>query len=143
MIEFKYDDGGRSASGFKGNTGDCVTRSISIVTGKPYLEVYNALNELSKEEKVTKRKKKISNARTGVHRATYQKYLESLGWKFVSCMGIGTGVKVHLRADELPSGRIICRLSKHLCAVIDKVVRDTYDGSRGGTRAVYGYFIQK
>jgi hypothetical protein len=28
-----YDDGGRSAAGFKGKTSDCVTRAIAIATG--------------------------------------------------------------------------------------------------------------
>jgi hypothetical protein len=45
-----------------------------------------------------------------------------------------------LKEDELPKGRIICRLSKHYAAVIDGVLNDTYDCSRKGTRCVYGYF---
>jgi hypothetical protein len=32
-MTFVYDDGGRSAAGFKGKTGDCVTRAIAIGTG--------------------------------------------------------------------------------------------------------------
>lgn len=32
-MTFVYDDGGRSAAGFKGKTGDCVTRAIAIATG--------------------------------------------------------------------------------------------------------------
>ena len=52
MIPFIYNDGGRAAAGFKGNTRDCVTRAIAIVTGKPYKEVYDALNELSKQNKM-------------------------------------------------------------------------------------------
>ena len=55
-------------------------------------------------------------------------------------MRIGTGCKVHLKSDELPIGRIIVRLSKHVCAVIDGVINDTYDCSREGTRCVYGYY---
>ena len=37
---FKYNDGGRAAAGYQGAAGDCVTRSIAIVTGLPYEEVY-------------------------------------------------------------------------------------------------------
>ena len=48
MGGYIYDDGGRAAAGFKGTTGDCVTRAIAIATGKPYREVYDALNELAK-----------------------------------------------------------------------------------------------
>lgn len=140
---FQYNDGGRKDAGFKGDTNDCVTRAISIATGKSYKEVYDALNELSKKERTGKRKRKKSNSRTGVYRVTYQKYLESIGWKWVPTMKIGEGCRVHLRADELPEGKIICRLSKHLSAVIDGVIHDTYDPSRNGTRCVYGYFIKK
>jgi hypothetical protein len=48
-MEFVYDDGGRAAAGFKGSTGDCVVRAIAIASGKPYREVYDALNVLSKQ----------------------------------------------------------------------------------------------
>jgi hypothetical protein len=55
-------------------------------------------------------------------------------------MMIGTGCTVHLRSDELPGGRLIVALSRHWCAVIDGVIHDLYDCSRGGTRCVYGYW---
>jgi hypothetical protein len=50
---------------------------------------------------------------------------------------------VHLRADELPSGTLIVKVSKHLSAVIDGVIQDTHNPSRGGTRCVYGYYIKR
>lgn len=139
-IGFTYDDGGRKAAGYKGETGDCVCRAIAIATGKPYQEVYDALNEASKSERTGKRKRGKSNARTGVYKATIRKYLESLGWKWTPTMAIGQGCKVHLRANELPRGTIIVSVSKHLVTVIDHVVHDTSDPSRDGTRCVYGYF---
>lgn len=142
MIEFKFNDGGREAAGFKGQTGDCVTRAIAIVTGKPYIEVYNTLNELAKpfNEKHYKTVRGKSNARTGMHRRVYHKYLLSIGMKWTACSGIGIGCKVHLRKEELPAGIIIARLSKHLCAVIDGVINDLSDCSREGIRCVYGYY---
>lgn len=141
-MTFTYHDGGRRAAGFKGNTRDCVCRAICIATGKPYQEVYDALNANAKRERIGKRKRKISSARTGVYKQNYRAYLASIGWRWTPTMGIGTGCKVHLRADELPSGRLIVKVSKHLCAVIDGVVHDTYEDSRGGKRCVYGYFSQ-
>ena len=45
-MDFVFHDGGRAAAGYKGKTGDCVARSIAIATGKPYQEVYEALNQL-------------------------------------------------------------------------------------------------
>ena len=47
---------------------------------------------------------------------------------------------MHLLPDELPTGRIVCSVSKHLVAAIDGVIQDTYDCTRDGTRMVYGYF---
>lgn len=183
LMNWIYDDGGRAQAGFKGHTGDCVTRAIAIITGKPYIEVYNDLNELSKQmgmwntHKLVKTKygnsyRKTSSARTGVQRKVYERYLlTSCGMTWIPTMKIGTGCQVHLRADELPVGKIICRLSHHLTAVIDGVIHDTFNPSRevhstrpnnGGPlkkgewlhpdgdvicsiseRCVYGYFIKR
>lgn len=137
MIEFKYNDGGRANAGFKGTAGDCVCRSIAIATEKSYKDVYHELSAILKSSKWN-----ISSPRDGVYRDVYQSYLESLGWKWISVMGFGTGCKVHLNAEELPKGRLVVRLSKHLTAVIDGVINDVYDPSRNGTRCVYGYFVK-
>jgi hypothetical protein len=142
MKTFKYNDGGRKDAGYKGDAGDCVVRSIAIVTGKPYKEVYDALNILAETERTGKKKKTKSNSRTGVFRVTYEKYLKSLGYTWIPTMGIGTGCRVHVRSDELPKGRLILRVSEHITTMIDGVIHDTYDCSRNGTRCVYGYFIK-
>lgn len=140
-ISFQKQDGGRSAAGYSGATRDCVVRAISIATEQPYSEVYEAINELAAKERPRNGKKR-SSSRTGVWRTTYDRYLQSLGWIWVPTMRVGQGCKVHLRADELPSGRLIVRVSRHLCAVIDGVIHDSHDPSRGGTRCVYGYYTK-
>jgi DNA-directed RNA polymerase subunit RPC12/RpoP len=142
-MKWVFDDGGRKDSGYKGHTGDCVTRAISIVTGKSYKEVYDNLNLLGKAERTTKRRHKKSNSRTGVYKKTYDDYLKSLGFEWVPTMFIGSGCKVHLKKSELPSGKLVAKLSEHITAVIDGVIHDTYDCSRNETRCVYGYFIKK
>jgi len=139
-LKFVQNDGGRAAAGYRGKAGDCVTRAIAIATGLPYQEVYDRLNTIAGSERLTKRRRRKSSARRGVHKDTKRKLLESLGWKWTPTMGIGTGCRVHLRADELPNGRLVVALSRHSAAVIDGVLHDTYDCSRGGTRCVYGYF---
>ena len=141
-MDFVFHDGGRATAGYKGKTGDCVTRSIAIATGKTYQQVYDALNQFAETERIGKRKRKRSNSRTGVFRETYQSYLESLGWQWTSTLSIGSGCQVHLRASELPPGPLIVKVSRHLAAVIDGVLYDTYNCSRAGTRCVYGYFSQ-
>lgn len=140
MLEF--DDGGRAQAGYKGTAGDCVVRAIAIATSQSYQETYDAINILAKSERSCKGRRRQSSSRTGVGRTTYQKYLESLGWVWTPTMQIGQGCKVHLRPDELPKGRLIVRVSKHMVAVIDGIIHDTHDPSRNGTRCVYGYFSQ-
>ena len=104
------------------------------------LQVYDRINVLAKLERTSKRKTSKSNARTGVYRETLDKVLAELDWVWVPTMKVGQGCTVHLRSDELPPGRIIVRLSRHFCAVIDGVPHDTHDCSRKGTRCVYGYW---
>jgi hypothetical protein len=141
-VKFIKDDGGRAAAGFKGETGDCVTRAIAVATGLGYRRVYEDLNHRAQRERPTARTAgKRSSARDGVFRKTYEKYLSDLGWKWVPTMQIGSGCTVHMRADELPTGRIIVRLSRHMSAVIDGVIYDNHDPSRNGTRCVYGVFL--
>ena len=146
-LEFKENDGGRAKAGYIGKTGDCVVRSISIVTGLSYQKIYRDLyeaNELFRTTSKTKLakslKKKNDSPRTGTHRVVLKKYLHKLGWKWTPTMFIGQGCKVHLKKDELPSGTLIVSCSKHITVVRDGELHDTYDCSRNGTRCVYGYW---
>ncbi len=136
---FVQNDGGRAAAGFRGKTSDCVVRSVSIVTGRPYREVYDLVNTLALRER-PRRAKKRSSARTGVQKPTTGRLMEALGATWTPTMSIGSGCKVHLRREELPQGRLVASVSRHVVAVIDGVVHDTYDPTRDGKRCVYGYW---
>jgi hypothetical protein len=133
-----YDDGGRAAAGYKGNAGDCVARSIAIVTGLPYKEVYDALAKGAGSE----RNSLGTSARNGIRtsRKWFKDYMASLGFVWIPTMQVGQGCKVHLAGGELPDGRLVVSVSKHYTAVIDGVIHDTHDCSRDGTRCVYGYW---
>jgi hypothetical protein len=137
-IDWQYDDGGRSLAGFRGSAGDCVTRAIAIAAELDYRSVYDGLNAEARLERP--RSGSRSSARSGILRDTTRRYLAALGWIWQPTMLIGSGCKVHLRASELPEGRLIVALSRHMTAVVDRVVRDTFDPSREGTRCVYGYW---
>jgi len=146
-MKFTYSDGGRAAAGFTGGAGDCVTRAISIATGAEYRDVYDGLFAEGKAFAETHRcriaramQARGASPRRGVYRRVYEAYLNRLGWAWTPTMSIGQGCTVHLRADELPSGRIIARCSKHLVAIVDGVAFDTKDPRRGGRRCVYGYY---
>lgn len=144
-LTFVRDDGGRAAAGFRGTTGDCVTRAIAIATDLPYRQVYDDLNALAKAHERPNARRgrnrgRRSSARTGVFKRTYHRYLTERGWLWEPTMLVGRGCRVHLRGDELPGGRLIVSLSRHLSAVIDGVIHDLEDPSRAGTRCVYGYY---
>jgi len=134
-----YDDGGRAAAGWPATThdpGDCVARALAIATGEPYADVYAGLAALASELGGRR------SARDGVSRQVYDRWLADRGWAWVATMRVGQGCQVHLRADELPAGRVIVRLSGHLAAVIDGAAHDTADPTRGGSRCVYGYWVR-
>lgn len=153
-MEWIYNDGGRSAAGYKGDTGDCVCRAFAIATERPYKEVYDLINEYAKSERTGSRKRGKSNARTGVYRNTEKKLAAHYGFKWIPTMKIGEGCKVHLTAEELPKGTIIVAVARHLVCVKDGVIYDTYNSSikqhydtdgnliTNDRRCVYGYFVK-
>lgn len=130
-----YDDGGRTAAGFKGKAGDCVARSVAITSGRPYAEVYAALARGMGKQ----RKSKGASARNGVNtkRKWFKDYMASIGFKWVPTMLIGSGCKVHLRDDELPMGRLVVAVSKHYTAVIDGVIHDTFNPAADRGTTIY------
>lgn len=135
---FQYDDGGRAESGFKGEADDCACRAIAIATGESYLTIYNRIKEEAKPE----RRSRKSHPRNGVYAKLVGRILKSYDFEWVPAMKIGSGCTVHLNKDELPEGTLVARVSKHFVAVIDGVIYDIQDPSRGGSRCVYGYWIQ-
>ena len=146
-LVLKIDDGGRAEAGYKGKVGDCVVRSIAIVTGYSYQKVYDDLYKENEEFRITSRtklarslKQKNDTPRTGTHRVVLKRYLKNLGWNWTPTMFIGQGCKVHLKKSELPSGTLLVSCSKHITVVKEGILHDTYDCSRNGTRCVYGYW---
>jgi hypothetical protein len=147
---FQFDDGGRTAAGFKGGAGDCVVRSIAIAANLPYMRVYEDLRLANesyaqlKNDRLAKRLNvKGSSPRNGNHRNVFHDYILAQGFEWVPTMKVGAGCQVHLRPDELPKEMLIARVSKHLTAIIDGVIHDTHDPSRGGNRCVYGYYVKR
>ncbi len=147
-LRFQFNDGGRAEAGFKGGAGDCVVRAIAIAARLPYLQVYEDLRvanaryaELRNDKLARRLNAKGSSPRNGNHRNVFHDYIVDLGFEWVPTMRVGAGCQVHLRANELPiSGTLIIKVSKHLTTMIDGVIHDTHDPSRGGQRCVYGYY---
>ena len=108
-LKLKIDDGGRAAAGFKGKAGDCVIRSIAIVTNAPYQKVYDDLYKANEDFRTTSRtklarslKQKNDSPRTGTHRVVLKKYLQKLGWSWTPTMFVGQGCKVHQKKKNYP-----------------------------------------
>ena len=149
-LGFRLNDGGREAAGFKGGAGDCVVRAIAIAAELPYVEVYedlraaNAAYAEQRNDKLARRlNAKGASPRNGNHRNVFHDYILGHGFDWTPTMRVGAGCQVHMLANELPSGRLIVKVSKHLSAVIDGVIEDTHNPSRGGSRCVYGYYIKR
>ena len=154
-MNWVFNDGGREEAGYKGFADDCVCRAFAIASGKSYKEIYDLINSLAKNEKISKHHKTKSNARNGVRKNTGKKLAEILGFKYISTMKFGEGCKMHLTEDEIPSDTIVVQLSKHLVCVKNKVINDTYNSSikqyydcegnliTNDKRCVYGYFVKE
>jgi hypothetical protein len=149
-LGFQLNDGGREAAGFKGGAGDCVVRAIAIAAQLPYLQVYEDLrsaNTLYAEQRNDKLARRLNakgaSPRNGNHRNVFHDYILGLGFEWVPTMKVGSGCQVHLRPDELPSGILIVKVSKHLTTVVNGMIQDTHDPSRAGNRCVYGYYRKK
>jgi hypothetical protein len=142
------DDGGRKAAGYGRAKGDCVARAITIATGKPYTEVHGALKaEYARHVKRLRpgsdahgyeRRRRTEEVESGCSEKVSGSYLKSLGWQYTRLRE-----RVYLRAGALPSGRLIVSVCGHYLALIDGVIRDTYDSGRAGKRPVRGYWSQR
>lgn len=148
-MKWVQTDGGR---GFEGITRtkrsrDCVTRALAIAMARPYSQVAMDmlhLCQIDNDRGIATGNKALQRAHPdrGVFTNTphFKDYLASWGWVWTPTMAIGSGCKVHLRDGELPMGRLIVKVSRHLVAVIDGVIYDSHDPSRWGNRCVYGYW---
>lgn len=93
-MRFIKSDGGRKAAGYKGVTGDCVVRCLSILSrsgGRRYKEIYRAMAAGMKAYTGGP-----ATVRKGVHRSVYEPVLEDLGF-----------AKLAEDADEYSAGKLL------------------------------------
>ena len=128
-MEFIWNDGGRSACGFVGLAGDCVTRAIAIATGLAYRHVYDALGRESE-----------SSPRNGMSVDVASEFLTQKNWQ-----------KFNISYDRfeptlLPMGVVIVHLVskddpfQHFCTMIDQVIHDTWNPSEEEDYVVSNYW---
>lgn len=115
-MKWIYNDGGRSKYYKATNVRDCVCRAIAIANNEDYKIVYNTLKKYNHGE----------SPRNGMYESVYSKLLKAWGWKQIKC----EKKNIHLNENEIPDGIIICKIDRHLVAVKDKIIYDTWDCSK-------------
>ena len=134
MIKFIENDGGRSAAGYRGYTGDCVCRAIAIVTGKPYKEIYGLIADTAAELGYPK-----SANMALVNRARKEQYLQS--GKRGKCIDLVVLERLGFQKIKLPKGPrptyteahetygdCLATTQRHMVALKDGALQDTFDG---------------
>lgn len=118
-----------------GGVPSCVVGAISVVSGWSPRRVHERLLELASEERPSVRYHR-SSLRHGFRRRTYERLLfEDLGARWTHTPG------ARLCDDDLPArGRLIVSVKRHLTAVVDRVILDTFDPRDVGKNRVYGYY---
>lgn len=127
--DFQFNDGGRKAAGYKGRAGDCVCRAICIALNLDYKETYLELARRQKE--ITGKR----SARNGVNKKVYEQFLKERGWVWHKAPKFEGRKAYHYDMPEAEA--VIARMAKHLAAVIDTTVHDTWDST---AKMVYGYY---
>lgn len=129
---YQFNDGGRAAAGYKGKSGDCGVRAMSIACEMDYKAARKLLKEYSARGKLGS--KAIAS---GIYKEDMDAALRSIGWAWVSAPKF-EGRKA--RYADLPKGRHIAQMARHYAAVVDGVLLDSWDSS---SKMVYGYWTKE
>ena len=130
-MNYKQNDGGRQAAGYKGTAGDCGARAIAIALGLDYKSVYKELAQANADNGRAK------SARNGISKDIYSEVLRRYGWVWMQAPKFA-GRKA--RCSDMPAGSVIAKQANHYVAVIDGVANDIWDSTE---RMVYGYWAKQ
>ena len=119
MLGFHYDDGGRAASGRKGNANDCTVRALAIISQRPYAECYKLLATHNQ------RYGGVKSARNSVDKRAMDKAYKLAGLRKVK---LPAGPKPTYTEAYERYGDCLVTTSHHIAALIAGNLRDTHDG---------------
>lgn len=130
FIGYQYNDGGRADAGYKGKTGDCLTRAIAITLGLPYKEVYKRVSEMMGSAGYAKSGNAYTSygkKRRGQRSAKKVQFdvLESFGFRKAD---LGGGARPTYTEASEEYGDCIVTTTKHFAALKDGMLQDTFDG---------------
>lgn len=129
MIDFTFDDGGRADAGFRGKTGDCVTRAIAICGRLDYRTVYREMAAAMAGHGYARSANAYLTRRAGRDGRRCPKKIQR---DVIARFGFE---KVRLPRGPRPTyteaheryGDCIVSTRKHVCALVGGSVRDTFD----------------
>lgn len=119
MIGYVFDDGGREEAGYKGSASDCVARAIAILTDTPYKQVYKHIADFNFNHGQSR------SARNGVKVKDTPKLMTEFGLEKVK---LGRGTRPTYTEAYNTYGNCIVKTTKHVCALVDGNLCDTFDG---------------
>ena len=134
MIEYIYDDGGRKAAGYKGDTGDCAVRAIAIAADADYQHVYKAMCDAMQEHgyvasgNAYRQKRKDGGKRKRGQlngKQVQQEVMAQFGFRKVT---LGAGERPTYTEAHARYGNCIVSTTRHVCALKGGALRDTFDG---------------
>ena len=130
-LGYEYHDGGRRNAGYKGSAGDCVVRAISIITGTPYKTVYTDMAAAMKAN---------GYRNSGDANTVDRGIKRTRGMKKVRDVQNSVKVQYGLERVKIPKGprptyaeaydrygNCIVGTVKHVSAIVDGVLLDTFD----------------
>lgn len=133
-LEYTFNDGGRAEAGYVGDTGDCVVRAIAIAEQRDYEQVRRELMEYNRKYASTSRsriakkiQKRGATTRRGNWDVVYRKMLADHGWVRHSKIRVGDPARCYMVKSDIPPGRVILKVRKHVVACVDHVINDTFD----------------
>lgn len=131
LIGYACDDGGRSDAGFRGDTGDCAVRAIAILTRTPYAVVYRRMAACMRAAGYAASGNAYrQRPRHGLKPAISARNLQDLvKTSFgLSRVMLPRGPRPTYSEAWVLHGDCIVGTAKHVCAIVDGDLRDTFDG---------------
>lgn len=135
-------DGGRMAAGYKDTTGDCVTRAIAIATNKPYIVIYEYVNQMTKRH-IDENTVRVYGygSKDGVPISVVKKMMKHLGFKW-NRMEKKVSMYDFKKNYKVPKNCVLY-IPNHLVAVKQGILHDSYyhyDVDQKAKR-VLGYWV--
>ena len=121
MIGYEFDDGGREAAGYRGSARDCAARALAIASGADYRDCYAALAEANARYEANGRR----SARNGIDRRASDRVKKAFGFTKVK---LPKGPRPTYTEAYERYGDCMVTTTRHICAIIDGTLRDTFDG---------------